>query len=87
MVFKLKELDVMFMEEVDLKVRYKYERLWIIGEWIVFFGFILVGVIFVIVGIVLFVVVSFVVKKCLNGEFNNGEGGDFISLLFYKILK
>lgn len=45
--------DGMLMEEVDLKVRYKYERSWITGERIALLGLIALGVILVVVGIVL----------------------------------
>ena len=52
----------MLMEEVDLKVRYKYERSWITGERIALLGLIAVGVILVVVGIVLIAMASS--KKC-----------------------
>ncbi len=56
--------DGMLMEEVDLKVRYKYERSWITGERIALLGLIALGLILVIVGIVLLVMASSAAKKC-----------------------
>ncbi len=53
----------MLMEEVDLKVRYKYERSWITGERIALLGLIALGVILVIVETVLLVMASSTATK------------------------
>lgn len=58
--------DGMLMEEVDLKVRYKYERSWITGERIALMALILVGIVLVIVGIVLLAMASS--TKCSGNE-------------------
>ena len=81
---KAKDSDVMLMEEVDLKIRHKYERSWITGERIALFGFILVGVVLVIVGIVLLAMASSAANKCSSGESNNGGEGDSTSSPSYK---
>lgn len=77
----------MLMEEVDLKIRHKYERSWITGERIALLGLIAVGVVLVIVGIVLLAMASSAAKKCSNGELNNGEGSGPTSSPSYKTFK
>ena len=77
----------MLIEEVELKVRHRYERSWITGERIALLVLIAVGVVLVIVGIVLLAMASSAAKKCSNDELNNGEGSGSTSSPSYKISK
>lgn len=56
--------EEMLMEEVDLKVRYKYERSWITGEKIAVLGLIAVGVVLIIIGIVLLAMATSKSNNC-----------------------
>lgn len=77
----------MLMEEIDLKVRHRYERSWITGQRIALLVLIAVGVVLVIVGIVLLALASSADKKCSNEGLNNGEGSGPTSSPSYKTSK